>query len=99
MANDEATPLPSSADTPEEIQQIANGKDQWLIYSLSQIRDQIKGLEDRLSGKLDGLDRRLGRVEKFVWAVGGGVAVLVVIVGWVFRPILQVMAEKMISGG
>ena len=87
MAKNETMPLLSSADTPADIQQITNGKDQWLIYSLKQIRDQIESLENRLNGKLDRLDGRLGRVEKFVWAVGGGVAVLVVIIGWVFRPI------------
>lgn len=60
---------------------------EWLMKALNDLRDDVKGIS-----------RRLSRVEKIVWSAAGGVAILIILIGWVFRPVISAVAERILNG-
>ena len=60
---------------------------QWLIMALKDLKNDIRAT-----------NKRLGRVEKVVWFAAGGVAVLLGLIGWVFRPIINAIAQRIMDG-
>ena len=44
------------------------------------------------------METRLGRIERTVYVASGGIAIIIFLVGWVFRPIIVAMAEKIVGG-
>ena len=49
--------------------------DQWILYALGHLDDRLDSIDQRL----DGMDKRLRWIERPLWTVLGGVAVLIAI--------------------
>jgi len=103
VAVNEKTPQPDKAPSP-------SGEGQWILHAIGGVREDIGKLEDRLRediGKLEGrfredigkLENRLFRLQITVWLAVGGITAVLGLVGWVFRPIIAVIAEKMLTAG
>lgn len=84
------------------------GHDQWILHALNGLSKQLDDLKsdlhrriDSVDDKLSELNRRASRVEKFMWCATAGVAVLVLMAGWLwtaFRPIISAIADRILNG-
>ena len=79
-------PLKKADDEAERHSELPHSRE-WLMKALNDLGDEVKGISARLS-----------RIEKMVWAAAGGVAILIILIGWVFRPIISAVAERILNG-
>ena len=58
----------------------------------------MKALND-LREDIGDVSKRLSRIEKVVWGAAGGVVLLVFLIGWVLRPIINAIASRILNAG
>ena len=60
----------------------ADAPQSWIFNSLNQLQEQLQEMEKRLSKRVDGVDGRLGRVEKQIWIAIGAAFVIGIVVAF-----------------
>lgn len=67
--------------------------------TIGELRADVRNLTSRLDEDRTSVQTRLGRVEKFMWVTTAVVIVFIAVigfVGWLLRPIVNAVVEKMI---
>lgn len=86
----EAAESPRSAPAPVE-------PSQWLLKSLGDLKEEMAGAESRLGDQINGLNNRLGRIEKIAWTTIGGLAVIVFFTVLFVRPLFLLAVQKIME--
>ena len=68
--------------------------DQWIMRAMSGLDARI----DDTNKRFDRLDDRTRRIERTIWAVGGGVAVIAFLLFEIILPVVRAAVAQMMGG-
>ena len=68
------------APTKRSAREHSQGTSSWIMHSLNRIEDQIHERFQRIEQRIDNVEDRLRRIERFVWMTHG--ALIIVLVIW-----------------